>query len=258
MFVRSTRSSAITSGSHGLSSSAAGRWVLSKPTSGGEISQWWSVHAARRHRTHPRAHRLFIDIHTKLITDDPAYADGFYDTRSCAPRTQAACGGDCANGATASVFRDQSWRELGFQSRQDFQRALLRRTFCRWTRTTCCCKRRSGVQLMSAEPGGTERALASISAKLMWSRFRGICFSRRRTSARTFRTSVRAAFGRSVLDGATSPCSACVSRTSQRSTSCTKRYSATKPHRTEAVEHGGRLVNAGWAAAVEPVVLRRP
>ena len=126
----------------------------------------------------PEHNRLFIDLHTKLLTDDPAYAGGFYEHPHAVHRGLRRHAEALAlMGATARMFKEETWRELGFVSREDFLRGFVEAYFLPMDPNNLLCQARKWRAAdVGWEDGDTDAALGRITARTIVVAFTGDLF----------------------------------------------------------------------------------
>ena len=127
----------------------------------------------------PEHNRLFIDLHTELLTDDPAFENGFYESPHAVHRgLRRHAEAFAMMGVTAKMYREEGWRDLGFASRADFQRGFVEAYFLPMDPNNLlsqAAKWRAG-DIGDAAGGDTAAALSRITARTLAVAFTGDLF----------------------------------------------------------------------------------
>lgn len=80
--------------------------------------------------TTPEHNRIYLDLIRTLLTSDPAFQDGHYsEPHAVHVGLRRHAQATALMGLTAQAFREESWRSLGFHSRDDFIRGFVEAYF---------------------------------------------------------------------------------------------------------------------------------
>ncbi|MBV9819559.1 MAG: alpha/beta fold hydrolase [Solirubrobacterales bacterium] len=124
----------------------------------------------------PEHNRMFIDLHTQLLTDDPAWEGGFYtDSHAVHRGLRRHAEALALMGITAEALRVQAYRELGFQTRDDWQRGFVEAYFLPMDPNNLLCTAR---KWRAGEIGAqdADAALGRITARTRAVAFNGDLF----------------------------------------------------------------------------------
>ena len=154
---------------------------------GGQQTYEWAVrHPHMVQRAMPLAaclrtpdhDRVFIDIHTELLRSDPAFRDGFYDDPAeLALGLRRHATAFALMGATAQMYRDEVWRELGFASADDFVKGFVHGYFLPMDPNNLLCQaakwRAADIAWASSS---MDEAVSAITAQMLVVAFKGDLF----------------------------------------------------------------------------------
>jgi homoserine O-acetyltransferase len=125
----------------------------------------------------PAHNQVFVDLHTSMLSDDPAFENGFYDAEAMHPALRRKARALALLGTTPAMFREEAWRELGFQSVDDFLQGFVQAYFLPMDPNNLLTQalkwRASDV---GWESGDTNEALGRITARTIVVSFKDDAF----------------------------------------------------------------------------------
>jgi homoserine O-acetyltransferase len=123
--------------------------------------------------------RVFCDLHIDALRSDPAFRDGFYassDDVHVGLRRHAQA--FALMGPTSHMYREEAWRELGFESRDGFVQGFLQAYFLPMDPNNLLCQavKWRNADVAAIADGDLDAALARITARMVDVAFTGDLF----------------------------------------------------------------------------------